>query len=88
MNYILSATELNVCRRCCALLLSDEEETSDLHLLVAETLFVKEGLFPISEAKIVNHQLLVDLPRHIPFCGPLRNLWAFPGEPPVNYLAY
>jgi hypothetical protein len=97
MNYILSATDLTIPYINYYQMFSDDiikllctaftstSEANDLRLLVTETLATKEGLFPISEAYIVSHQL-VDLPCHIPISGPLRNWWAYPGERALSIL--
>jgi hypothetical protein len=91
MNYILSASELKLAYiKFYQMLSSDiihllcsafenEDELEDLQKNIIETLALKEGLFPLSEATIITHQLM-DLPKHIKVSGPLRNWWAFSGE--------
>jgi len=63
-------------------LLSPSVEEADIPALcnrLTETVALKEGLFPDSEAHITWHQL-TDLPSHIPKAGPLMSWWGAWGE--------
>jgi len=55
------------------------ENIEDLYKKVLELLCLHEGMFPITENKIIWHQI-IDLPQHIPKCGTIKNWWAISGE--------
>ena len=90
LDFIISATDLpsaykyfyTLISRDIADLLSNniaKNDIDNLYCRVLEILCLHEGLWPISECKIIFHQLL-DLPLHINNVGPLRGCWTLPGE--------
>ena len=54
-------------------------ELEELHDRITELVSLHEGMFPITESKIIWHQL-IDLPYHIRKWGMLKLWWAMPGE--------
>jgi hypothetical protein len=95
MMFIISATQLNKAYIAYYKMLSDDiisllrtafvgpSELDELFLQIAETLALKEGLLPLSEASMISHQL-IDFAKYIMNSGPLRNWWTFPGERALN----
>jgi hypothetical protein len=57
----------------------ENQNIKELYKKVLELLCLHEGMFPITENKIIWHQL-IDLPLHIPKCGTIKNWWAISGE--------
>lgn len=56
-----------------------DNEIENLYQRVVELVCVHEGLFPVSETKMVFHQL-IDLPHFIKKFGPVRGWWTLPSE--------
>jgi hypothetical protein len=50
-----------------------------LYNKAVEIISVYEGIFPVSETKMIHHQL-IDLPYYIKQFGPLRGWWTLPSE--------
>jgi hypothetical protein len=57
----------------------DYNDIKRLYRKLLELLCLHEGMFPITENKIIWHQI-IDLPLHIPKCGMIKNWWAISGE--------
>ena len=65
-----------------SLLMSNQisiDEVNDLGNKLTEVAALREGLFPISEATAIYHQL-VEIAYYIHWNGPIRNWWCFAGE--------
>lgn len=54
-------------------------EINVLYYQAVEIISIYEGLYPVSETKMIHHQL-IDLPHYIKQFGPLRGWWTFPSE--------
>lgn len=62
-----------------------DDEIEQLYFRTVEVISIYEGMFPISEMKMVFHQL-IDLPYFIRKFGPLRGIWAMHVERTISSL--
>jgi hypothetical protein len=62
-----------------------DKSIESLYNQAVEMISVYEGIFPVSETKMIHHQL-IDLPNFIKEFGPLRGWWTFPSERSISQI--